>query len=319
MSNIIELDGDIWQVDLMERGIPGRTAGFFVKGEDNNWLLIETGPASSLNILLDTAELLNITNKNLKHIAVTHIHIDHAGGLGSLTSKFTNATVWVHPKGKKHMINPSRLIEGAIAVHGVEKFNQYGDVLPVSEDRISIANEGTKIFLGERILEIWEMIGHAKHHVCFFDHKTKGLFSGDAVGLYAPSLSRELNYPVMRPATPSPDFNGKLMMQDLYRLAQSDISKVHFSHFGTSTLPQLIVDIMVGKLWFCLEVAKKNINEEYPYKKIQELLQERSEKELFHHLTSSDKKNEIIGVELEYIMDFSNTTKGILNYLKSNV
>ncbi len=318
MSEIIEYDGEIWQVDLFERGIPGRTAGYFIKGEDNSWMLIETGPASSLEIIFDAAKELNISYDNLKHIAVTHIHIDHAGGLGLLASYFKNAQMWVHEKGKKHMIDPSRLIEGAKAVHGLEKFNQYGDVLPVPEERINILNEGTKISLGGRILEVWEMPGHAKHHVCFFDHKTKGLFSGDAVGLYAPVLTKKLNHPVMRPATPGPDFNGELMKQDLYRLAQSDIRRIHFSHFGTSISPQIVIDIITGKLWFCLETAKKYLSEEYPFNKIQKELKERSEKELFPYLTDLDINCEVVEAELELIMDYRNTINGILNYLNYN-
>lgn len=118
LDKIIELKGDIWQVDLEERGVPGWTSGYFIKGEGSSgWMLIETGPASSAERLFDAANTIGISPRQVKHIGVTHIHVDHAGGLGVVSRYFKDAEIWVHPIGEKHLVDPTKVdrrIQGSI-------------------------------------------------------------------------------------------------------------------------------------------------------------------------------------------------------------
>jgi len=172
---IVQLPGEIWQIDLEDCGHLGRTAGYFVKGQEG-WMLVETGPASSLDKILEAATSLGITPDNLKYIAVTHVHLDHAGGLGVTAEYFTNAKLIVHNKGSRHMVDPTRLIAGATKAWGEKKMAEFGKIKPVAKERVIPVREGDIIDLGNRIIEVWETPGHAKHHACFYDRKTKGLF-----------------------------------------------------------------------------------------------------------------------------------------------
>lgn len=262
MAGIVELNGDIYQLDLEECGFKGRTAGYFVRGK-NEWMLVETGPASSAEVVMEAAKLLGIRPPKLKYIAVTHIHLDHAGGLGVLAKNFTNAGLVLHPKGARHMIDPSRLLAGALRVWGKEKMEQYGEVLPVSEERVIYAGEGDIIDLGERKIKIWETPGHAKNHICFYDAKTSGLFSGDAIGVYFPGLSKLLQRPVLRPATPAPDFNGELMFKSLLRLALSEVEQIYFTHFGVGRMPRLLIENILGQLTVHMELGRKYVKQKH--------------------------------------------------------
>jgi len=255
MADIIELSGDIFQVDLKECGYEGRTAGYFVRGKDG-WMLLETGPASSAGAIMEAVKLLGIKPEQLKYIAVTHIHLDHAGGLGVVAKYFNEARVVLHPKGARHMINPSRLIAGAYNFWGKEKMEQYGEVIPVAEERVINVLEGDVIDLGDRKIEVWETPGHAKNHVCYYDTRTRGVFSGDALGVFSPKLSRLLERPVLRPATPAPDFNGELMFKSLYRVATSKIEQIYFTHFGVGRPSQLLIENILGQLSVFMEMGR---------------------------------------------------------------
>ncbi|GAW91464.1 MBL fold metallo-hydrolase [Calderihabitans maritimus] len=254
MVDIQQLPCDIFQVDLEDCGHKGRTAGYFVRGEE--WMLIETGPASSAEVVVRAAEELGTRPEEVKYLAVTHIHLDHAGGLGVLSRHFPKATAVVHPRGVKHMVDPSRLRAGALAVFGPEKMKELGEIEPLSEDRIMAAGEGTVLSLGNRVLEVWETPGHAKHHICIYDRQSRGLFSGDAAGVFSPELSRQQGSPVLRPATPPPDFDGALMFKSLSRMALREIDRIYYTHFGLGEPARQLLEIVAGQVAIWLEIAK---------------------------------------------------------------
>ncbi|MDO9536662.1 MAG: MBL fold metallo-hydrolase [Bacillota bacterium] len=304
LEKIIELKGDIWQVDLEERGIPGWTAGYYIKGEGKSgWMLIETGPASSAERLFDAANIIGISPQQVKHIGVTHIHVDHAGGLGVVSRYFKDAQIWAHPVGERHLVDPTRLIEGSRAVYGEKKMQEYGEVLPVPEGRIRSVLEGEIISLGGRTIEVWETPGHARHHVCFFDHKTKGIFSGDTAGVYAPHLSKLLNHPVARPATPGPDFNGELMLQNLYRLARSEVQNIYYTHFGAASPAQLLLELVIGQLLMHMHIAKDYLKEEDAVHKLGKALQDEIKKGLRISMVEKNIDETMVSNEMKLLMD----------------
>ncbi len=256
MSDLVELAGDIFLLDLKECGQEGKTAGYFLRGK-NAWMLLETGPASSAGNVLEATRLLGIKPRELKYIAVTHIHLDHAGGLGTIAKHFPEAGLVLHPAGARHMIDPSRLIAGALKAWGREKMDLFGEVIPVAEERIICVSEGDAINLGERKIAVWETPGHCKNHVCFYDEKTGGLFCGDAAGVFYPALSQLLQRPVVRPATPAPDFNGELMLKSLARMALAKVESVYYSHFGVARPPRPMLENIAGQVSIFMELGKK--------------------------------------------------------------
>lgn len=317
-AGLIELPGDIWQIDLMERGLPGWTAGYLVKGTGyKDWMLIETGPASSATRLWAAVDSLGISPEQIKYIGVTHIHLDHAGGLGVAARHFQKAAIWAHPRGIRHLIDPTRLIAGSRAVYGEEKMQQYGEVQPVSPARLSPAREGTLIRLGERMLEVWETPGHAKHHVCYYDYQTKGLFSGDTAGVYLPRTSKLLKQPVLRPATPGPDFNGALMLQDLYRLARSGVQNLYFTHFGAAAPAQLLIELVLGQLLMHMHIAADYRGKKNAQQQLNTALQAYTLKGLCNCLKDKNIAADLVGNEMDLMLQpLYDSADGLLRYLQ---
>jgi glyoxylase-like metal-dependent hydrolase (beta-lactamase superfamily II) len=154
------------------------------------------------------------------------------------------------------MVDPSVLNAGALAVFGREKMELFGEIMPAPEERVICVNDGDAIDLGGRKLTVWDTPGHSKHHVCYHDDKTSGLFSGDIAGSFSPSLSQLLQRPVVRAATPGPDFYGDLMLKSLLRIALSEVDKIYYTHFGVGKPPRLLIEIVLGQLAVLMELGR---------------------------------------------------------------
>ncbi len=318
MEGIIELSGNIWQVDLEERGIPGWSSAYFIKGGGSSgWMLVETGASSSVERLLMAADWIGISPSQVKYMGVTHIHVDHAGSVGVLSRSFKEAEIWVHPRGKRHLVDPTRLIEGSRAVYGEQKMEGFGEVAPVPEEKLHLAEEGKIISLGGRAIEVWETPGHARHHVCYYDPQTRGLFSGDAAGVYFPRLSTLLKHPVTRPATPGPDFNGELMLLDLYRIALSRVQNLYFTHFGAASPAQLLTELVMGQLLVHMQLARDYLGEEDASRKLCLALQEQTKKGLFSYQPEENNLQDPVRNEWRLLLEpLPDSADGLISYLR---
>lgn len=145
-------------------------------------VLIDPGSTSAASELLSSSSKLGLDLENLSYIIPTHIHLDHGGGAGYLAQNLPKAKVVLHPRGARHMIDPSRLSQGVRFVFGENFRETLGPILPVPEDRIHVAGDGEVIRLGKRELRIIFSPGHAVHHIAIQDSLTGGLFCGDALG-----------------------------------------------------------------------------------------------------------------------------------------
>ncbi|MFC1991434.1 MBL fold metallo-hydrolase [Chloroflexota bacterium] len=144
--------------------------------------IIDNSPAAVAPAVLEAISGLGYDPSRLSYIILTHIHLDHAGGVGMLARQFPRAKVIVHRQGAQHLIEPEKLIEGTRQAYG-EKFEaEYGPILPVPEYQVQAVEDGDVIRLGGRELEIMYSPGHASHHICVYDAQTRGLFSGDSLG-----------------------------------------------------------------------------------------------------------------------------------------
>ena len=145
---------------------------------------IEAGTNNSTPRLLETLQSRGWNAGQVKYVIVTHVHLDHAGGAGSLMQSLPNATLLVHPYGARHMIDPARLEAGSRAVYGDELFDRlYGELVPVPEARTRAMQDGETVGLGSRRLRFIDTPGHARHHFCVHDSQTNGWFTGDTFGL----------------------------------------------------------------------------------------------------------------------------------------
>jgi glyoxylase-like metal-dependent hydrolase (beta-lactamase superfamily II) len=145
---------------------------------------VDTGTTHSLPTLLATLEAKGIDRKDVDWVLTTHVHLDHAGGAGALMRELPNARCAVHPRGARHLADPSQLIAGSRTVFGEERCTRlYGDILAVDPARLFVADDGAKITLGRRELELIHTPGHALHHYCIVDTANALIFSGDTFGL----------------------------------------------------------------------------------------------------------------------------------------
>jgi glyoxylase-like metal-dependent hydrolase (beta-lactamase superfamily II) len=188
---------------------------------------VETGSQSSVPVVLDALAALGVGPHDLAGIVVTHIHLDHAGGVGDLARAFPHATVHVHPEGARHLVDPSRLVASAARVYGDALDRVYGRLDPTPAERVHALEDGDEIAIGPgHALVAVHSPGHARHHLALHDTDSGVLFAGDAAGVRLPDVG------VLRPATPPPDFDLDLAVRSLRLFAARRPSQLALAHFG---------------------------------------------------------------------------------------
>ena len=237
------------QIDTLLGGWDKVTAGYLVEGPDP--VLVETGSQSSVGALLDALAELNVDANDLAGVAVTHIHLDHAGGVGDVARAFPNATVYVHEKGARHLVDPERLVSSAAMVYGDLLDKLYGRLDPTPAERIHVLEDGEDVVVGPgRTLTTVDSPGHAKHHLALHDSESGILFVGDAVGVRLPDAG------VLRPSTPPPDFDLDQALHSLDRFVDRKPAGVALAHFGLVPEPMDTLEEAKGTLRRWAEVAE---------------------------------------------------------------
>jgi glyoxylase-like metal-dependent hydrolase (beta-lactamase superfamily II) len=226
--DVTDLGNDVYQIDTRMAGYQGITAGYLIRS--SRPCLVETGTSTSAPVVQAALAALGIGACDLATVVVTHIHLDHAGGVGDIASMFGGAQVVVHEKGARHLADPSRLMASARMVYGDALDVLFGSMKPVSADRLRTLDDVGTIDLGDgRRLSSYYSPGHARHHVGLVDSQSGDLYVGDAAGVYIPETGD------LRPATPPPDFDLSVALASLDRFASLDPSRLLFSHYGPVT------------------------------------------------------------------------------------
>lgn len=221
-------------------------AAIYLIQEGDEVAIVETGTFHTIPNVLEVLAELDIKHSQIKYVIPTHIHLDHAGGASGMMALFDRARLIVHPRGARHMIDPSRLIAGSEAVYGEETFKRlYGEIKPIDENRVDIANDLDVFMLGNRKLVFIDTPGHAKHHFCIYDAQSKGIFTGDTFGLSYPPLKNRAHGLI--PTSSPVDFNPEAMLNSVDRLLDFQPEHMYLTHFGVIDQPQdKIADF---KLW----------------------------------------------------------------------
>jgi glyoxylase-like metal-dependent hydrolase (beta-lactamase superfamily II) len=216
------------------RHIPGANAIFavyFIK--DGGGAIVEPGPAVLVPSIQEAAKELGLSRP--EYIIPTHIHLDHAGGLGKLAQVFPATAIVVNRQGAKHIVEPTRLIKSTRMAFGDDFESIYGPILPVPDSRLKIVSDGDRLLAGSRELLIIHTPGHAAHHIAIFDAKTKGLFCGEALGLiYSPG------YPPL-PAVAPPSFDMELYINGMERLKALKPKLLFYSHGTVAHEPERLI------------------------------------------------------------------------------
>jgi glyoxylase-like metal-dependent hydrolase (beta-lactamase superfamily II) len=237
------------ELDTLLGGWRRVTAGYLIEGSAP--VLVETGSQSSVPVLLEQLGRIGLAADDLAGVVVTHIHLDHAGGVGDVARAFPKATVYVHEKGARHLVDPTRLVDSASRVYGPLLDSLYGRLDPTPAERIHVLEDGEEIPVGSgRSLVAVDSPGHAKHHVALHDSLSGVLFAGDAVGVKLPDGG------VLRPSTPPPDFDLDLALGSLGRFTERRPTSLALAHYGLLDEPLEILEQADGTLRRWAEVAE---------------------------------------------------------------
>ena len=220
---ITKLENHLYQIDVETAEIKNFIASYVLKGEQT--AIVETGPNSSLPNLLSCLRKLGVKLEDIAYVAVSHIHLDHGGGVGTLLKHLPKAKVIVHPRGAPHLANPDKLWQQSKDVLG-NIAEIYGKPEPVPEEKIIAATDGMTFDIGRDVsLKVVETLGHASHHLSYYEPLSEGIFPGDAAGIYLNEID------VIVPTTPSP-FRLDVALASLDRLISLKPKVLYYSHFG---------------------------------------------------------------------------------------
>ncbi len=229
-------------------GIYAVDTGFVRPHFDAAWLVVErgraafidTGTARAMPRLLGALDALGLARDAVDWIIPTHVHLDHAGGVGQLAQALPAARVLVHPRGARHLQDPSQLWAGATAVYGEqEMLRSYGSLEPVAPDRLVESSDGQVVELAGRALRIAHTPGHARHHHCIWDEATRGWFTGDTFGLSYREFDTARGPWILPTSTPV-QFEPEALQASIGRLMAAQPACMYLTHFGRVTeVPRL--------------------------------------------------------------------------------
>ena len=230
MSKVIRYGHDIYAVDADY--VRPRLAAIHLIVEDGQAAFVDTGCNASLANALDALAEVGVPVGNVRFVILTHIHLDHAGGASAMMRAFPNAQLVVHPRGARHMADPTQLIAGATAVYGAEEVRRlYGDVLPIAVERIVEAEPETCVNLAGRKLLCLDTPGHARHHLGIVDARSGCVFTGDVFGLSYRELDtdgRQFIFPTTTPV----QFDPFAMHASIDLLVSYHPKTMYLTHFS---------------------------------------------------------------------------------------
>lgn len=219
-----DLGGDVWSIDTLHHGHPGTIAVFLRRLPRGGYALIESGPGVSRPEIEAGLADLGVNLEELSYLLVTHIHLDHAGGVGAL-ARDAGAQVIVHRVGARHLIDPSRLMSSARRVYGDEMDSLWGEMLPVPEQQLLAVEGDERLELGGLDVRVVYTPGHASHHVSYlFDDGT--LFTGDSAGVRLAGAN------LIRPALPPPDLDLEAAERSVAAMIALKPARLILTHFG---------------------------------------------------------------------------------------
>jgi len=213
--------------DLQFQNSPGLIAAYLLEIGDD-LALIETGPGSTLPKLCEGIHDLGFQPQDIRHVFVTHIHLDHAGAAGWWAQQ--GATIYCHPAAARHLVDPSRLIDSARMVYADQMDSLWGEMLPAPAAQVIALADGESIKIGGRNITAWDTPGHARHHHAYGIGDT--CFTGDVAGM------RLENSPYLSVTAAPPQFDPPAYIASVDRLLAARFQRLFLTHFGEVTEPE---------------------------------------------------------------------------------
>ena len=249
------MPGQHAQTTILDEGITAIDTEYARPLQDASHLIVEgggaafvdTGVNSSVPMLIDALAQQNLDVGDVEFVFLTHIHLDHAGGAGSLMQHLPNARCIIHPRGAPHMIDPAKLIAGTEAVYGKQKMREvYGDIRPIDANRIEIAEDEQWFTLNGRSMQALHTEGHARHHYVLHDPQSKGVFTGDSFGVSYRELDTAVGETVFPTSTPV-HFDPAEAHKAVDRIMACEPQQVYLTHYSrVRNLDRLASDMHEG-------------------------------------------------------------------------
>ncbi|PKO82968.1 MAG: MBL fold metallo-hydrolase [Betaproteobacteria bacterium HGW-Betaproteobacteria-11] len=216
---------------------------------------IDTGTNATLPRALAALAARGLEAEAVDYVILTHIHLDHAGGAGAMMAAFPRARLVVHPRGARHMVEPSKLMASVEAVYGKERARDlYGVLKPVAAERIIEAPEGTTISLAGRALVCLDTPGHARHHIVIHDEQSRGVFTGDTLGIAYRELYAD-GRPFLFPTTTPSQFDPEALAASIERIRALVPRAAYLTHFGQLLDPCALIPALLRRLDAFVDIA----------------------------------------------------------------
>jgi len=263
--------------------------------------VIDTGTNYSVPRILATLSDLECTPDQVDFIILTHVHLDHAGGAGKLMQACPNAKLVVHPRGAKHMIDPTQLRAGAVGVYGEEMVEKdYGTLIPIESSRVIEASDGMMINLAGRMLTCLDTPGHAKHHITIWDQMTHGAFTGDTFGLSYREFDTEKGAFIIPTTTPI-HFDPKALRVSLKRIMALKPECIYPTHFSKVTGVPRLYQKLTEMLSKVENLGKSLANAEHRHELLKNGLLNLYIQELRDHgcMLSDSKIDQLLSTDIE--------------------
>ncbi|MET0987763.1 MAG: MBL fold metallo-hydrolase [Steroidobacteraceae bacterium] len=250
--------------DLRHFGIHIIDTGFGGELFDASYLLVERGRAAFIDTgtnaavprLLAVLDIEGLDRSAVDFVIATHVHLDHAGGVGVLMRELPQAKLVIHPRGARHMIDPAALMQGVRAVYGDDvAARDYGELVPVDAQRVIATSDGMTIELGGRPLVFIDTPGHARHHHCIWDECSRGWFTGDTFGLAYPSLLTP-NGPYILPSTSPVQFDPGALRHSVARLLERKPERMYLTHYGAVLNPERLAVQLLAQVDDMVDAAR---------------------------------------------------------------
>lgn len=308
--NMIDFDAGITAIDT-EYVRPGLDASHLVV-EGDRAAFVDTGTTHSVPLLLAALAAKGLAPEQVDWVWVTHVHLDHAGGAGELMAALPNAVAVLHPRGARHMADPSKLIAGSMAVYGEEAFHQlYGEIRPIPENRIRTVEDGERLRLGNRELEFIHTEGHARHHYCIVDRASAGVFTGDCFGISYRELDSDAG-PFIFPTTTPVQFDPEAAHDTIHRILSYQPERVFLTHFSCVASPAALAPQLHRDLNAYVDIARDRANDPDPEATIHAALSDWTFERLDEHGVDPDPefREEVLR------MDLALNAQGLAHWLK---
>jgi glyoxylase-like metal-dependent hydrolase (beta-lactamase superfamily II) len=222
-------------------------AACYLLESDTEVAVVETGTNHSVPRILRVLQQRGWTPEQVRYVIVTHVHLDHAGGAGALMQSCPRAELLVHPRGARHMVDPAQLEASVRGVYGDDVFDRdYGTLVPVPEARVRAMADRETVELGRRRLLFRDTPGHARHHFCVYDERSRGWFTGDTFGLSYRETDTARG-PLAFPTTTPIQFDPEALKASIRMLAESPADWMYLTHYGrVGEIRRLAGDLQSG-------------------------------------------------------------------------